>query len=312
MVRLSASKIKSYSSCSYLAYLKYHCGLPSQGNTGSRLGSVTHSILECLAHTKRASLVKAATYCNDPLSIPSINRYANILLNKEKENTEENKAKVNNFLLTALKFDFYGEGCSSYDTEYAFNIKEEGRYWIVGFIDRLFVYEDKVRIVDFKTSKAKFAKGSDDMDFNVQALMYALVASKLYPGKKIFVEFLFLKFVQKPLIQMEFTMAQIEGFENYLEYLSKYLQNFGLEEALSNMASQDVKRRWLCGKMVLSNKKDGSQAWSCEYRAPFLFFEAVKDGVPIKSALTKRELDKYEKDGCVIVQRRHAGCPKPY
>jgi hypothetical protein len=309
--RLSASKIKSYSSCSYLAYLKYQCQLPSSGNTGSRLGSTTHDILECLAHPKRKSIVSQAVQCGNPLSIPCLDRFSRILLKKHKEYTPENREKVNTFLLTALRFDFYGEGCLSYETEYAFDINN-GRYWIVGFIDRMFVYEDKVRIVDFKTSKSKFAKGSDDMEFNVQALMYALVASKLYPGKKIYVEFLFLKFTQKPLIQMEFTNAQIEGFENYLEYLSEYLQNFGIEEALSNMASQDPSRRWLCGKMVLSEKKDGSTAWSCEYRAPFLFFEAVKDGVPIKSAFTKKELDKYEKDGCVIVQRRHAGCPKPH
>jgi CRISPR/Cas system-associated exonuclease Cas4 (RecB family) len=309
--RLSASKIKSYSNCSYLAYLRYNCGLPSSGNTGSRLGSVTHAILECLAEPKRREMVDQAIACKKPLSIPALNRMATILLEKEGENTLENFDKVDGFLLVALENDFHGKGCESYFTEYEFNVKNE-KYWIYGFIDRMFVYSDKIRIVDFKTSKKKFGKGTDDMDFNVQALMYALVASKMYPGYKIQIEFQFLKFAKAPIISMEFTQAQIDGFESYLEYISNYLKDFGVEKALSDMASKDVKRRWLCGKEALTLKDDGSTAWSCEYRAPFLYFEAVKDGIPIKSAFTKKELDKYEKLGYDIIQRRHAGCPRPH
>jgi hypothetical protein len=309
--RLSASKIKTYSSCSYLAYLKYNCGLPSSGNTGSRLGSVTHAILECLASEKRKEIVDQAIACRKPLSIPSLNRMATILLKKEKEDSLENFDKVDGFVLTALENDFHGKGCEQYFTEYEFNI-DTGKYWIYGFIDRMFVYSDKIRIVDFKTSKKKFGKGSDDMDFNVQALMYALVASKKYPGYPIYIEFQFLKFAKAPIISMQFTQAQIDGFENYLEYISDYLKNFGMEEALGDMASKDVKRRWLCGKEALTEKDDGSMAWSCEYRAPFLYFEAVKDGIPVKSSYLKKDLDKYEKQGYEIIQKRHAGCPKPY
>jgi len=309
--RLSASKIKSYASCSYLAYLKYNCGLPSSGNTGSRLGSVTHSILECLAEPRRKELVNEAIACGKPLSIPCLNRYATILLKRENEDSLENFDKVDGFLLTALESDFFGKGCLEYYTEYEFDINN-GLYWIYGFIDRMFIYEDRVRILDFKTSKKKFAKGSDDMEFNVQALMYALVASKLFPDKKIEVEFLFLKFKKDPLIKMVFSQTQIDGFEEYLKYISSYLQNFGIEKALANMASSDVKRRWLCGKDAYTEKADGSIAWSCEYRAPFLYFEAVKDGVVVKSAYTKKELDKYEKLGYTIIQRRHSGCPRFY
>lgn len=308
--RLSASKIKSYSSCSYLAYLRYNCGLPSSGNTGSRLGGITHSILECLAHQKRIGMVDQAIACKKPLSIPSLARMATILLKKEGEDSLENFDKVDGFLLTALENDFYGIGCSEYHTEYEFNVNT-GKYWIYGFIDRIFVYEDTVRILDFKTSKKKFQKGSDDMDFNVQALMYALVASKMFPGRKISVEFLFLKFRKDPYIKMEFNESQIEGFESYLEYISDYLQNFGIEKALANMASSGGRaKNWLCGKPPYTEKLDGSIAWSCEYRAPFLYFEAIKDGVPVKSAFSKKELDKYEKLGYTIIQRRHAGCPR--
>lgn len=310
MVKLSASRIKTYSSCSYLGYLKYNCKLPSSGNTGSRLGGVTHSILECLAEHKRSNLVDQCIILGDPLGNKSLLRYAKILLKREGELSQENLEKVNQFLLTALVNDFKGNGCNSYLTEYEFDIKTD-KYWIGGFIDRLFVYDDKIRILDFKTSKKKFAKGSEDMDFNIQALMYALVASKMYPDKKISVEFLFLKFKKDPWIRMEFTQEQLNGFENYLEYISDYLNDFSIEKALGNMASSDVKRRWLCGKDAYTIKADGSTAWSCEYRAPFLYFEAIDgQGQCVKSAFNKKELDKYKNMGYTIIQKRHSGCPK--
>lgn len=181
--RLSASKIKSYSSCSYLAYLKYNCGLPSKGNTGSKLGGITHIILECLAHPKRKEKVSQALACERPLSLPCLHRLASKWLKKEEVNSSENYEKINGFLVTGLENDFYGKGCEKYETEYEFNINN-GKYWIYGFIDRLFIYEDRIRILDFKSSKSKFAKGSEDMDFNIQALIYALVASKDVSRKK--------------------------------------------------------------------------------------------------------------------------------
>lgn len=306
--RLSASKIKSYSSCSYLAYLRYNCGLPSSSNTGAILGSVTHSILECLANPKRATMVDDCLQYQNPFAIACIERYAKILLKKENELSEENLNKVNGFLLTAIENDFYGKGCLEAFTEYEFNINN-GKYWIYGFIDKMFVYEDSVRILDFKTSKDKF-KG-EDLNFNVQALMYTLVAKQLFPNKRVTVEFLFLKFRKNPYILMEYTDDQILGFESYLEYISEYLQNFGIDKALANMASSGGKaKNWMCGKPPYTYKDNGDLAWTCEYRAPFLYFEALKDGVPIKSAFTKKELDKYAKLGYTIVQRRHAGCPR--
>ena len=307
--RLSASKIKSYSSCSYLAYLKYNCGLPSKGNTGSKLGGITHIILECLAHPKRKEKVSQAIACGRPLSLSCLHRLASKWLKKEEVYSSENYEKINGFLVTGLENDFHGKGCEKYETEYEFNINN-GKYWIYGFIDRLFIYEDHIRSLDFKSSKSKFSKGSEDMDFNIQALIYALVASKLYPGKKITVEFLFLKFRKNPYIKMEFSLSQIDAFEHYLEYISGYLQDFGLEKALANTAAGDFKRKWLCGKEPFTYKEDGSPVWVCEYKAPFLYFEAVKEGSPSKSAYFKKELDSYIPLGYTIVQRKHSGCPK--
>ena len=100
--RLSASTIKSYSSCSYLAYLKYNCGLPSKGNVGSKLGGITHIVLECLAHPRRVGKVAQAIFFGKPLSIPSLSRLVKKWLKKEDVDSLENYEKINGFLIKTI------------------------------------------------------------------------------------------------------------------------------------------------------------------------------------------------------------------
>lgn len=311
MVKLSASRIKTYSSCSWLGYCKYNLKLPSKSNDGAKLGGCTHVILECLAEKKRFDLVNQALQLQCPLAVPSIDRLAKKLLKKESLYNDESIAKIDGFLLVALENDFFGKGCKQYMTEYEFDLKTDN-YWVGGFIDRLFEYEDHVRILDFKTSKKKFAKGTEELEFNVQALIYALVASKMFPNKKIIVEFLFVKFRKDPKIVMKFSQKQLDGFEQYLGYISSHISNFSTEDALGDLASEDVKRKWLCGYASdpFALKKDGTPHWHCEYRYPSIYFEATKEGQKTISASSKKELEKYQRQGYEIVQKRYAGCPK--
>lgn len=312
MVKLSASRIKTYSNCSWLGYCKYNCRLPSKTNDGAKLGDATHVIAECLAAKKREDLVLAALESKSPLAVPSIGRLANKLLKERDLDTIENREKLNLFLLTALQNDFFGEGCIEYRTEYEFDFKTD-KFHVGGFIDRLFIYEDKIRILDFKTSKEKFKSGSDDIKFNVQALIYTLVASEEFPDKEIEIDFLFCKFPKNPFIKMKFTKQQLEGFKSYLEYTSEYLSDFTVEKAMSDYAADaGFDRKWLCGKdNPYAFKNDGvTPVFVCEYRLPFLYFEASKDGEKTISAYKKKELDKYAKLGYNVVQKRYSGCPK--
>ena len=50
---LSASRIKTAQSCSWLYWCKYKLGLPEKGNDGARRGSICHLIFEVLGVKKR-------------------------------------------------------------------------------------------------------------------------------------------------------------------------------------------------------------------------------------------------------------------
>lgn len=310
MVRLSSSRIKTLKSCSYLYYSKYHLNLPSRGNTGSKLGSITHLILECLSNKKRRPVVDKCIETERPIDIESINRLALKHLKKQNIFSEENVEKINGFLVCALENDFYGEGCLDVKIEYEFDLATDS-YRCYGFIDVIKIFPDKVVIVDYKTSKEKFQKSSEDYKFNLQGAIYSLVASKMFPNKPIEVQFLFLKFRKNPKFIVNFSQKQLEGLEHYLAHINEYVSDFGVEKAFSDFAIKSPDRRWLCGfsNDPFALKADGSPQWSCESKFPLIFFEASKPGEKSVTAFTRKELDKYVDLGYEISQKRYGGCP---
>lgn len=78
-----------------------------------------------------------------------------------------------------------------YDKEYGFAIVL-GSYLIVGYIDRLdLIGDDLVKIIDYKTGKWEVAL--KDVPTNLQLGIYALAASKAFPGKRIIAELHYLR-----------------------------------------------------------------------------------------------------------------------
>lgn len=82
--------------------------------------------------------------------------------------------------------DFYDTYSSKrFDVQY----KEMGfnfvlaNYLLIGYIDRIDIYNDVVEIIDYKTGKREVAQ--KDISTNLQLGIYALAASKKFPGKKI-------------------------------------------------------------------------------------------------------------------------------
>ena len=49
---LSASKIKTMQSCSWLYWCKYHLKLPEDSNDGASRGSICHLVFECLGNPR--------------------------------------------------------------------------------------------------------------------------------------------------------------------------------------------------------------------------------------------------------------------
>jgi hypothetical protein len=132
-------------------------------------------------------------------------------------------------------------------------------------------------------------------------MVYTLASKKEWKGYKPTVEFQFLRFPRKPLQQLEFTEAQLNGLEYYLAHSFGVINNFTEETAVTNYAADSKKNAWLC--------KIGK--WRCPYIDPYDYFVSVNEkGEEIKSSLKKKDLQKNLKGGEKIEKRSYTGCPR--
>ena len=307
---LSASRIKTLDTCSWLYWGKYHLNMPDKTNSGALRGTVCHNVFEYLLKPRHKKHYKDILTKGSIEGSEAVNRYVHSYLHRcdiesfGKESYEENYDLVNNMILVGLRTNFFGkEGGKIDKPEQEFKIKsKKPKYNIYGFMDKPVLYDDDtLYIVDYKSSKAKF-KG-DELESNVQAMMYTLAAKKLWPKvKKIIVQFLFLRFPRSPSQELEFSDSQIKGFEHYLEHLNKVIEEFDEDTAMSNYGA-DNGHKWLCGP--------ARSGWICPLKEPYDYY-ILKDkkGKAVKSAFKKEDLTASK--GQKIEKVSYEGCPRFY
>lgn len=303
---LSASKIKTLNTCSFLFHCSYILKLPRTSNTGANLGTITHEILECLQnkrHRKHYDQLISEKTCKNNLTI---SRFIFKRL-KQLGEKESEFGNVDNFLQVAINTDFFLEGFELGEPELKFDIQNENpKYHILGFMDMHGFKDEVLKVVDYKSQKNIFNK--PEMDYNVQALMYLLAAKKLWPNvKKGFVNFIMLRFKKNPVQVASYSEDTLKGFEMYLQYLTEFLSDWTYEKAISNFAAHDPSKKMLCGTEP-GFKIDGSPKWVCSAKFPFKYFSLFdKDGKIIKSEF--KEEDLKPKEGESVREMTYAGCP---
>lgn len=318
---LSASRIKTFLTCSWTYYVTYHLGFRSMddGNDGARRGTICHLVLECIQNPKRHYLIKKFQKTG---FAGNENIYRLVLKNAKKVGVsdEENMNLMESFIKTGLKSDFLCQdgpkdepnwgGWDLKEPEKKFSIESESpEYKILGYIDKHAISNDgaSCRIDDYKTSKQKFT--GKDAKFNIQALMYALALRKEGNYNKAYVNFIFLKFPKQPLQSFEFDAKLLDGFEIYLSQVYKYLKKFDTKKAVSNFAKKN-ENYFLCGKEAGDLNAKGLPAWVCPWKRPFLYYEVRDSEGKIKYTSKKEEdaLDKL-KEGDKISEKYYPGCP---
>lgn len=304
---LSASKIKTLSTCTWLWNAQYKLKLPRTSNKGADLGTIAHLVLECLLNPRHKkhyeSLRKNKNFSNSPSVARLILKY---LRKMGHDDSELNI--VNDFLQVAINVDFFVNGFDIGEPEFKFEIQNENpKYHILGYIDKYGTKDGVVKITDYKTQKQRFS--GKDLSFNVQAMMYQLAIKKLWPQtKKSFVNFIMLRFKKNPVQTISYSDDVLRGFELYLEYLTEYLKDFTYDKAVSDMAAYDPSRKMLCGKEPGQFKDDGSPVWVCAYKRPFKYFALLDEsGNVIKSEFKKEDLKI--KEGQTIKEMTYSGCP---
>ena len=299
---LSASRIKTLETCSWSYWCNYNLKLPQKQNEGALRGTVCHLIFEMLIKKKHKKHFTLVTENKSIKGSPAVLRLVLKHLVKMENSfslpmtNDDNYNLIDEMILVGLNYDFFGEGGSVDSPEYEFLLEsEDPKYKIRGFMDKPIDYEDKLKIVDYKSSKYKFR--GEELTSNVQAMAYSLAARKIWPHKKSLVEFLFLRFPRKPSQILEFNDDQLLGFEYFLAEVYKKINSFSLEDAKANYAKDSYKNAWLC--------KIG--AWRCPYIDGYTYWQLTdKDNKVISKSLKN---DLVAGKGQKIVEKSYEGCP---
>jgi len=293
---LSASRIKTLETCSWVYWNNYHTKVPQSQNDGALRGTICHTIFELLLNKRHLKNYKRIIKKNAINGDQGVDRLVKKLSAKVKLD-ESNYKLLNDMILVGLKNDFFGEGGEIVKPEYDFEIKnDEPKYHIRGFIDKPIKIKKEMHIIDYKSSKYKFR--GDDLEANIQAMMYSLASKKLWPKLKPIVKFLFLRFPKQPIQELVFDDDQIKGFEHYLEHINNYVNKFDEESARSNFAVDNVKNKWMCQV----------GGWKCPYKDPYKYYVKLND----KGEVVETSLEDNFKDikGFKVETRTYQGCPK--
>jgi hypothetical protein len=293
---LSASRIKTLETCSWVYWNNYHTKVPQSQNDGALRGTICHTIFELLLNPKHKNHYNKIIKKNSIKGSAPITKLVKKL--KAKSGLDESNFDVlDQMIMVGLKHDFFGEGGKIIGPEYSFEIKNEvPKYHIKGFIDKPIKKKKEMHIIDYKSSKYKFR--GDDLEANIQAMMYSLASLKLWPKLKPIVKFLFLRFPKQPIQELIFTEDQIKGFEHYLEHINDYINKFDETSAKANFAVDNDKNKWMCQ----------TGGWKCPYKDKFEYYVKIND----KNEVVESSLDGKFKDtkGFKIEKREYEGCPK--
>jgi hypothetical protein len=271
--------------------------------------------------------------------VPSVERLVKVWARRLGVDDPDNIDLIDAMTINGLQYDYFGNATGKLEEAFSekdFHIiveKEDIKYRINGFIDKLFLYKkEKIAIIrDFKTSKEVF-QGKEAKD-NLQDLIYSLAVKHLYPDYSTRQsEFLFLKFdLNKDLLGADgkgvLKMAplsdeELEGFEYQLTEWQNYLDNFDEETARSDFAFDKgfpPKEDGFCGRLSCGFakhpgqlKKDGNPMWHCSFKFGFDYWVLKNsDGIIKKSAHIdqKDSLIEIQDDSDTITKESYSGCP---
>jgi hypothetical protein len=293
---LSASRIKTLETCSWVYWNNYHTKVPQSQNDGALRGTICHTVFELLLNKRHLENYNRIIKKNAIDGDKGVDVLVKKLAKKVKLD-DSNYKLLNDMILVGLKHDFFGEHGDIVKPEYSFNIEsQEPKYHIRGFIDKPIKTKKEMHIIDYKSSKYKFR--GDDLEANIQAMMYSLASKKLWPKLKPIVKFLFLRFPKQHIQELTFTDEQITGFEHYLEHINDYVNKFDENSAKANFAIDNEKNKWMC--------KIGG--WKCPYKDPYEYYVKLND----KGEVAETSLENNFKDikGFKVETRKYEGCPK--
>ena len=102
---LSASRIKTLETCSWVYWNNYHAKIPQTQNDGALRGTICHTIFELLLNKKHNKNYKRIIKNGSISGDKAVSRLVKILSNKSKLE-ESNYELLNQMIMVGLKHDF--------------------------------------------------------------------------------------------------------------------------------------------------------------------------------------------------------------
>ena len=133
---LSASRIKTLETCSWVYWNNYHTKVPQSQNDGALRGTICHTVFELLLNKRHVKNYNRIIKKNAIDGDKGVDKLVKKLAKKVKLD-DSNYKLLNDMILVGLKHDFFGEHGDIVKPEYSFNIEsQEPKYHIRGFIDK--------------------------------------------------------------------------------------------------------------------------------------------------------------------------------
>lgn len=305
-IRISASRLKTLQHCSLRFYYESIVKVPSPQHHKTSQGSCIHRLFELLMHPKRRPrFMLLLGLAGELEASSSLLRYIRIYDHYHGIAPYEMDAMVDMLRVAFLGIRSYFMDGDHYRApprffnEYRFQF-QLGDATISGVIDLLILWEDRAIVIDLKSQGAKFKRA--DLPELPQAIMYQLAVQRefnLIPT----VEFIMLRHPpteRNPELHIQRVAPHssdvLVGLSEHLEHMYQVVNDFTLEEALTNPCDDEG----FCQRV-------------CPYLRAFEYNAVVYADDPTQTPLRTYLLDKpcHSLDtGEVLIRFRHGGCAK--
>ena len=244
LVDFSYSRIDTYTQCPSKYFFSYIKKEPRQFNAPAVLGNIVHSVLEnTLDNNKSLDLIELTQEYEKNITV------------------WDPESKLSKELVTAgfdIINEFYDRNSdvefSIFDKELPFDFII-GSYRIIGFIDRVDVFQDRVHITDYKTGKWEVS--AKDAPLNMQLGIYALAMDNIFPEKEIYAELYYLRSGRKK--GHLFTKEDIEDVKvRLINSINKIIEDKNFLPTSNTRACSycDHAASGVCGTGVFRNKNN--------------------------------------------------------
>ena len=306
--RISASSIKTLTDCSLLYYYSRVLKVPERVWAKTVMGSLAHSIFECLrnpCHRHHFDAITAPVTSVDYNLSPALARLVRMW--QEKHKIEQWLIDELNGLLYVglLCIDFHWTNADKdesgapkvYGPEHEFKLILDDGTEIKGFIDDMAMVGGIMVIRDFKSAKRKFAEA--DLPHNIQSMIYALYVWQRF-GVPSMTQFVMLrhpptKRAPEKHLQTVYSPSptHFTGLVSYLKSIYARINAFGLEDAYA-----------------FPHQDEGFCRNVCSYLEPFDYYALVSRDNPsvILSTFKLDNVPQFDHASQMLVVKHHPGC----